>query len=291
MSCVAQERIVCRNMHIYCTHTCDKGWKPLLPRDIKQQLVAATADGHRYNTRHFFFVSCEKKIFNPTPSSFHIWGYIAKVSWKVFFLIGLTVDVVATVRCDVKRIIRTSNCSKETPANDNVLCRNFRNVTIICAKLSWKHFYFLWRLNSRWMNSNQPGRSRKPSPPVPLTSLSSGSGTGPLEHPGRGIRPVAYHTSRGAVANVGKRRRHRACTNSCVDLAIVCGQAVPLVEVGERLGGAPGLQVAGHPDGRPHLAAVQGRTGTQTQQGAVTLGLQEPEERNVGCQQKSSVLA
>lgn len=86
----------------------------------------------------------------------------------------------------------------------------------------------------------------------------------------------------GAAANVGKRRGHRACTNSCVDLAIVCGQAVPLVEVGERLGGAPGLQVAGHPDGRPHLAAIQGRTGTQAQQGAVTLGLQEHKERKAG---------
>lgn len=86
-------------------------------------------------------------------------------------------------------------------------------------------------------------------------------------------------TPLGAVANVGKRRRQRACTNSCVDLAIVCGQAVPLVEVGERLGRTPGLQVAGHPDGRPHLAAVQGRTGTQAQQGAVTLGLHEHQRK------------
>lgn len=97
-------------------------------------------------------------------------------------------------------------------------------------------------------------------------------------------------TPQAAVANVVKRRRHRACTNSCVDLAIVCGQAVPLVEVGERLGSTPGLQVAGHPDGRPHLAAVQGWTGTQAQQGAVALSLQEPPERKVGCEQKSSVL-
>lgn len=109
---------------------------------------------------------------------------------------------------------------------------------------------------------------------VPLTSLFSGSGTGPLEHPGRGITPVTDHTSGrgGLLQMLGKDEG--ACTYCCVDLAVVCGQAVPLVEVGEGLGGTPGLQVAGHPDGRPHLAAVQGRTGTQAQQGAVTFGLQ-----------------
>lgn len=46
-----------------------------------------------------------------------------------------------------------------------------------------------------------------------------------------------------------------------------------MVQVGERLGGAPGLQVAGHSDGRPHLPTVQGGTRAQTQQRAVPLGL------------------
>lgn len=89
----------------------------------------------------------------------------------------------------------------------------------------------------------------------------------------------------GHCANVRKRRGHRACTNSCVDLAIVCGQAVPLVQVGEGLGGTPGLQVAGHPDRRPHLAAVQGRAGAKAQQGAVTLRLPEHKQRQGGFEQ------
>lgn len=56
----------------------------------------------------------------------------------------------------------------------------------------------------------------------------------------------------------------RACghvrgTDRGVDLAVVRGHAVPVVQVGEGFGGAPGLQVARHPDRRPHLPAVQRR--------------------------------
>lgn len=58
-----------------------------------------------------------------------------------------------------------------------------------------------------------------------------------------------------------------------VDLAVVGGHAVPVVEVGEGLGGAPGLQVARHPDRSPHLPPVQGGTGADTQEWAVPLGL------------------
>lgn len=66
-------------------------------------------------------------------------------------------------------------------------------------------------------------------------------------------------------------RRHP--THSRVDLAVVRGHALSVVEVGEGFGRAPGLQVAGHSDGRPHLAAVQGGTRARAQQGAVPLGL------------------
>lgn len=62
-------------------------------------------------------------------------------------------------------------------------------------------------------------------------------------------------------------------TDRGVDLAVICGHAVSMVQVGERLGGAPGLQVAGHPDRRPHLPAVQRGPRAQTEQRAVPLGL------------------
>lgn len=63
-------------------------------------------------------------------------------------------------------------------------------------------------------------------------------------------------------------------TDRGVDLAIIGGHAVPMVQVGERLGGAPGLQVASHSDRRPHLPAVQRRPRAQTQQRAVPLCLE-----------------
>lgn len=64
-------------------------------------------------------------------------------------------------------------------------------------------------------------------------------------------------------------------TYSCVDLAVVCGHAVSMVEVGEGLGSAPGLQVPGHSDRRPHLPTVQRGTRAQTQQRAVPLSLRK----------------
>lgn len=64
-----------------------------------------------------------------------------------------------------------------------------------------------------------------------------------------------------------------APTYSCVDLAIVGGHAVSMVEVGEGFGCAPGLQVPGHSDRRPHLAAVHRGTRAHVQQRAVPLSL------------------
>lgn len=71
-----------------------------------------------------------------------------------------------------------------------------------------------------------------------------------------------------------QRALHR--THSGVDLAIVRGHAVSMVEVGEGFGSPPGLQVSGHPDRRPHLPAVQRGTRAQTQQRAVPLSLGKP---------------
>lgn len=65
-------------------------------------------------------------------------------------------------------------------------------------------------------------------------------------------------------------------TYSCVDLAIVCSHAVSMVEVGEGFGGAPGLQISGHSDRRPHLPTVQRGTRAHTQQRAVPLSLRKP---------------
>lgn len=69
----------------------------------------------------------------------------------------------------------------------------------------------------------------------------------------------------GACVSVG--------TDRGFDLAVIRRHAVPMVQVGEGLGGAPGLQVAGHADRRPHLPAVQRGAGAQAQQGAVPLRL------------------
>ncbi len=79
-----------------------------------------------------------------------------------------------------------------------------------------------------------------------------------------------------------ERQRAMHCTYSRVDLAIVCGHALSMVEVGEGLGSAPGLQVSGHSDRRPHLPPVQRGTRAHTQQRAVPFSLGEPTgaERN-----------
>lgn len=71
-------------------------------------------------------------------------------------------------------------------------------------------------------------------------------------------------------------------TYSCVDLAIVCGHAVSMVEVGEGFGGAPGLQISGHSDGRPHLSSVQRGTRAHTQQRAVPFSLGKPTRTETG---------
>lgn len=81
----------------------------------------------------------------------------------------------------------------------------------------------------------------------------------------------------GSCVCMYERQRALRCTTySCVDLAIVCGHAVSMVEVGEGLGSAPGLQVSGHSDRRPHLPTVQRGTRAHSQQGAVPLSLGKP---------------
>lgn len=45
-------------------------------------------------------------------------------------------------------------------------------------------------------------------------------------------------------------------THRSVDPAVLVGHAVAVVQVGEGLRRSPGLQVAGHPHGRPHLGPV-----------------------------------
>lgn len=70
-----------------------------------------------------------------------------------------------------------------------------------------------------------------------------------------------------------ERQRALHCTYSCVDLAIVCGHAVSMVEVSEGLGSAPGLQVSCHSDRRSHLPAVKRGTRAHAQQRAVPLSL------------------
>lgn len=103
-----------------------------------------------------------------------------------------------------------------------------------------------------------------------LTSPSSGSDTGPWEHPGNGITSLSNCLT---PAFAHARACSRGYTDCGVDLAVICAHAVSMVQVGERLGGAPGLQVARHSDGRPHLPAVQRGARAQTQQGAVPLAL------------------
>lgn len=53
-----------------------------------------------------------------------------------------------------------------------------------------------------------------------------------------------------------ERKKALHCTYSCVDLAIVCGHAVSMVEVSEGLGSTPRLQVSRHSDRRSHLPTV-----------------------------------
>lgn len=53
-----------------------------------------------------------------------------------------------------------------------------------------------------------------------------------------------------------ERQKALHCTYSCVDLAIVCGHAVSMVEVSEGLGSTPRLQVSRHSDRRSHLPTV-----------------------------------
>lgn len=42
------------------------------------------------------------------------------------------------------------------------------------------------------------------------------------------------------------------------DLAVLCGHAVSVMQMGEGLGRPPGLQVAGHADRGPHLGSIEG---------------------------------
>lgn len=80
-----------------------------------------------------------------------------------------------------------------------------------------------------------------------------------------------------------ERLRALHCTNSCVDLAVICGHTISMVQVGERLGSAPGLKVSSHSDRRPHLPTIQRGTRAQTQQRAVPLSLEKQErERHTG---------
>lgn len=76
------------------------------------------------------------------------------------------------------------------------------------------------------------------------------------------------------VCDENEEHLHR--THCSDDLAVVRGHAVSVVEVGEGLGSSPGLQVTGHPDGRPHLSAVQRGTRAHSQQRAVSLSLGKP---------------
>lgn len=75
-----------------------------------------------------------------------------------------------------------------------------------------------------------------------LTFLSSGSDTGPSGRPGNSM----------ASFSSWQLLFWRVCmgvhTDCGFDLAVIRRHAVPMVQVGEGLGGAPGLQVAGHSD-------------------------------------------
>ena len=60
-----------------------------------------------------------------------------------------------------------------------------------------------------------------------------------------------------AMSSSLERCRPGAQTHRGVDLAVVGGHAVAMVEVGEGLGRPPRLQVPGHPDRSPHLPPIQ----------------------------------
>ena len=51
-------------------------------------------------------------------------------------------------------------------------------------------------------------------------------------------------------------------THSSVDLPVLISHAVSVVQVGKGLDCSPRLQVAGHPDGGPHLCSVHSVSGT-----------------------------
>lgn len=119
-----------------------------------------------------------------------------------------------------------------------------------------------------WRQRDYMCRSTAPS--SPLSSLD-------VVLPHRNVlKQESHHSSTIITDYLHQSEGGLNRTHSRVDLAVVCGHAVSMVEVGEGLGGAPGLQVSGHSDRRPHLPAVQRRTRAHAQQRAVPLRLGNP---------------
>lgn len=64
-------------------------------------------------------------------------------------------------------------------------------------------------------------------------------------------------------------------THMCVDLAVLVGHAISVVQVGEGLRCPPGLQVLRHAHGRSHLRPIENRTRTAMELRAASLSLSD----------------